>query len=162
MKAVFAHVSNIKAFPSQSTARIELEIPIEAYRAVVDQLFGRDVLVTIAPDALNGAPYGVVEPQFEPDTARGAGGKANRPGPLCMLAVQWCRDPLFWKWMGEVFKFEPKSQEDAAMFLRDYLDIESRRDIDTNDAAAQRFKAHVRLPYMAYMEKAATDERRSD
>jgi hypothetical protein len=156
MKAIYAHVSNIKAFPSQGTARVELEIPIESYRAVVEMVFNMPVLVTIAPAALKDQPYGVVEaandgPPAPRQAAGGSDGGSTRVGALCLLAAQWCKEPAFWRFLGERFQFAPGDEAECAEFIREKLEIGSRKELDSNEDAGNRFKAHFRLPFMDYL-----------
>lgn len=83
---------------------------------------------------------------------------SNRPGPLCLLAVQWCKDAKFQNWLFEKlaisgWQVSPvTSEETAKNNLCLLLGIQSRREIDTNPEAAMRFQTLIRLPYMQYQQ----------
>jgi hypothetical protein len=83
-------------------------------------------------------------------------------GPLCVLAVQWCKDPMFCDFLRE---HEPenwtlnggghqpdKHDEDVAKgVMLDVCDIESRKDLDHNELAAALFNDHFRNPYQRWL-----------
>lgn len=82
----------------------------------------------------------------------------EKPGPLCMLAVAWCKDNKFQDWLFEKlaisgWQMSPvTSEETTKNNLCLLLGIQSRREIDTNPEAAMRFQTLIRLPYMQYQQ----------
>ncbi len=95
------------------------------------------------------AAFALVDEQEQPE----------RIGPLCTLAVMWCRDPAFQAWAQYQFP-EQWPRDDAtrdvppieatshtAEVLRRIVGIKSRRDLDTDPAAARRFNNLIRAPY---------------
>ena len=97
------------------------------------------------------AAFALVDEQEQPE----------RIGPICTLAVMWCREPAFHEFLGESFPdvcaFVKKTnshataEDAAAEVLRSVLGVSSRRDLDTDPAAARRFTNLVRGPYRAYL-----------
>lgn len=81
-------------------------------------------------------------------------GKADVPaadekpkgGDLARLAGMLCANPKFHEWTGLC------SAEDAAQFIRHECGVESRAELDHNEAAAQAFHRNVRLPFLAWQE----------
>lgn len=71
-------------------------------------------------------------------------------GPLCKLAAIWCKDEDFWKWLIEVKKLGAVDEELAAIWIRDTCGIDSRRELDQNEWAAERFQRSVRAPFMEW------------
>jgi hypothetical protein len=61
---------------------------------------------------------------------------------------QWvalrCKDPLFWRFL--LVKDEPS----AVHVVRELCDVASRREFDTDPAAAQRLHQIIRFPYIDY------------
>ena len=77
-------------------------------------------------------------------------------GPLCLLAVKWCRDPQFQKWAVEEFPFiNPAGYRDDEEFCKAVVcsvcSIESRKQLDISKAAADLFHKHIREPYRAFL-----------
>ena len=70
-----------------------------------------------------------------------------KPGPLCQLAVQWCKDPQFQIWA------DVRDEEAAKQFILAECEIESRKEIDTK--AAARFEAYFRKPFMMFQKENA-------
>jgi hypothetical protein len=82
---------------------------------------------------------------------------ADKPkgGALAKLAGQWCADPVFRAWASErthngLF-WHVNSTEEAAEFVREMCVVESRADLDHNEAAAERFHTLIRLPYQQHL-----------
>ena len=74
-------------------------------------------------------------------------------GPLCKLAVQWCKNETFLKWLAnERGIFFSIGEEEAKDIIYGMCEIETRRDLDTNWRAAAIFDKEIRLPYMNYLE----------
>lgn len=72
-------------------------------------------------------------------------------GPLCMLAVQWCKDPMFWRWTDTISAYAVESETGASNLIKSICDIDSRKALDTDPAAAERFHRLMRGPYIEYM-----------
>lgn len=80
---------------------------------------------------------------------------ADKPkgGELARLAGIWCNDPMFWRWA------KVTGVVDAVSLVYVVCGIESRAELDHDDAAATKFQELIRLPYMAYMnEQGAPNE----
>jgi hypothetical protein len=93
-------------------------------------------------------------------------------GPLCMLAVQWCKNiqfqgflaatwPTFWndytndnREGGEYAPWE----HIAALTVQRVCGIESRKELDTNREAARTFNLEIRGPFKE-LEKRDADDR---
>lgn len=70
-------------------------------------------------------------------------------GALCRLAVMWCSDAEFRKWLS------PDSvinEDGAAKRIKEICKVESRKDLDTDKEAAERFHTLIRDPYRHYCE----------
>lgn len=74
-------------------------------------------------------------------------------GPLCKWLVFRCGDPEFWRWLeAEVTDGTPvESSDEASRVVKLYLDIKSRRDVDTCDAAHARCKSYINAPYQRWL-----------
>lgn len=70
----------------------------------------------------------------------------QRPGQLCVMAVTFCNDPLFHDWAGA------RSEEEAKTMICSECGIESRKDLDSDQAAAQIFLTQIRGPFLAWKE----------
>jgi hypothetical protein len=73
-------------------------------------------------------------------------------GALSKLAGVWCADPEFQSWLWESADYigEP-TPEECAETVRAWCRVESRADLDHDEAAAERFTKLIRGPYMKYM-----------
>lgn len=87
----------------------------------------------------------------------------RKPGPLCILAAQWCRDPHFARWLRNTFfKWNGKGMASVEVFteaecravILDRCKIGSRRELDTVPAARETFERDFRKPYMDYLDGA--------
>mgnify|MGYP003649929833 FL=1 len=66
-------------------------------------------------------------------------------GPLSIEAASMCRNPEYWKYAGL------SNESEAAKAMREYLDIETRAEIDHNEGAKERFIKDFRAPFMKYL-----------
>ncbi len=77
-----------------------------------------------------------------------------KSGPLCILACQWCELPAFWAWVNfatHPIVFNPiENAKDAAAFVRELCEIDSRKDLDNDVLAGRVFHASIRQPFMAW------------
>jgi hypothetical protein len=79
-------------------------------------------------------------------------------GPLCQLAVQWCKDEAFQYWscpagmISAANPFgQPPNEQTAKQFILNQCQVASRRELDTNEQAANRFHTLIRIPYMKHI-----------
>ena len=79
-------------------------------------------------------------------------------GSLCLLAVQFCKNPTFWEWLGidpEVYRNRPSVGEEVAkaniLELLSETKIVSRKELDTNPEAARIFQEQIRQPFMRFL-----------
>lgn len=73
-------------------------------------------------------------------------------GALCKLAGIFCNDENFRSWMRLTYDPLPRTAEDAAEIIRRVCKIESRSELDHDQAAAELFHRTFRLPYSAWLE----------
>ncbi|QDQ87714.1 hypothetical protein FMZ60_09005 [Alcaligenaceae bacterium SJ-26] len=66
----------------------------------------------------------------------------QKGGQLARLAGTFCSQPRFRAFSGTA------SSEDAAEWIRQRCGIQSRAELDSNKAAAERFHRRVRIPYV--------------
>lgn len=72
-------------------------------------------------------------------------------GALSKLAGVWCNDPEFWAWLETDPLNACRSAKGAAACLYAICEIESRVELDHDEAASERFNRLIRGPYMKYM-----------
>lgn len=74
-----------------------------------------------------------------------------RGGPLCKKAAILCNDRMFLRWIGSIWKRkEPATPKEAAEFIRNRCRIQSRVELDHDEAAAMRFHKAVLTPYAVW------------
>lgn len=71
---------------------------------------------------------------------------------LCIMACVFCRDPKFWHWADFNSPAVIASADAAKAFITNTCQVKSRIDLDTNEAAGQRFHDLVRAPFLAWKE----------
>ena len=158
MKALFAKVGNIKAFPSSGVCRVEIEVPYEAFAQIVSALHEQQVLVTIAPP-MDG-PYGIrnggsEERVVEPRKPEVPASHESHLGARAKWAVLRCKDEDFRDWLTATFndlwveeRARCETAEEAAKWvICKICDIASRRELDTNTEAGARFDRMIRVPF---------------
>ena len=166
--AIFAKAVQVRDYPSQGVSRIVLEVPVESHVAITGLLYGKDVLVTLAPPAMKG-PYG---PRRAPDEDAPAEPiaiveappslKARSPkgGPLSQLAGQWCKDPRFheflrnrfadtWRASRGRYPDGGKPEDVARDCLYELCDVPSRAELDSDGKAKRFFNDQIRTPFAA-------------
>lgn len=93
--------------------------------------------------------------------------QARRPlgGPLARLAGQWCADAAFQRWIrqthgqamaaawGETEAADMAPAEFARQAILLLCGIDSRAELDHDEAAEDEFHTHVRLPYADHLER---------
>lgn len=67
-----------------------------------------------------------------------------KPGPLCILACQWCNLPAFWVWA------DVANAEGAKRFVLQKCGVDSRLQLDDNYVLARGFFREIRRPFMAW------------
>lgn len=71
---------------------------------------------------------------------------------LVRLAGILPRQPEFRAWLAEA-AHQPITADDAAEFIRIACGVDSRRELDTNGGAADRFHTIVRRPFLAWRDQ---------
>lgn len=85
----------------------------------------------------------------------------RKRGKLVTSAGALCRHPKFQDWLyqnGVVFE---KSEESAAVFVRDYCGVASRSELEGNQQAAEKFM-RLRDEFSAFMQGAPTHGKPTD
>lgn len=81
--------------------------------------------------------------------------RRERMAPLCEWAVMRCGEEPFQRWASghpEAPKYRKDTPtETAKAAVLHFTGVESRRDLDTNERAAQALHAMVRKPYAAWL-----------
>lgn len=72
---------------------------------------------------------------------------------LALLAVMWCKDQDFWDFVNAEFGEDISREEECADWLKEFLDIESRKELMTSVEAQAAFHQQVRGPYMLWMQE---------
>lgn len=74
-------------------------------------------------------------------------------GPLCKWLVMRCAEPEFWRFLeSEVTDGYPvKDEKYAGQVVKDFLGIESRKEVDTDEAAEKQFHDFVRVPFQRWL-----------
>lgn len=148
MKALFAKVTNVKAFPSTGSVRVEIEAPVEQFPAIVALLHEREVLVTVAPKMARA--YGVVDGNSSPSSTPVEPPKESI-GPLCQWAVMRCKDERFLEWLEIVFPPKEYDQHSARDLILNVCEISSRKELDTNPRASDLFDERFRIPFALWL-----------
>ncbi|WP_341918659.1 hypothetical protein [Polaromonas sp. YR568] len=79
--------------------------------------------------------------------------QAEKPkgGELARLAGIWSNEPKFWRWIRTVGGPEIDNDMQAAEWIRNICDVQSRAELDHNNEAGDYFHEAIRLPYMDYL-----------
>lgn len=72
-------------------------------------------------------------------------------GALSKLAGVWCARQEFWEWLETDPLNAAHSPEGAAACVRSICEVESRAELDHDEAAAERFHRLIRGPFSKYM-----------
>lgn len=77
-----------------------------------------------------------------------------KSGPLCILACQWCNLPEFWEWVNfathPIFFNPIENSKDAAKFVKELCEVDSRKCLDSDVLAGRVFHASIRTPFMVW------------
>ena len=84
--------------------------------------------------------------------------EAVAPAPkltgLAYLAVQWCKQPMFWDFLNDhVALTTVLNEQGAKALILHHCVIDSRNELNTDKYAAKIFQDEIRDPYMIYMQK---------
>ena len=151
MKAIHGQVANVRAIPSRQVARVELEFPIEAFGEACAEFYGKSGLLTLCN--MPGG-YGLVNsdekltPQATetPILAPPVDSK-DKVGTLCQLAHILCRRADFQDWLG----ISPGSKDVRAIRalnkVRERCGVDTSKDLDTDNGAANSFHSYFRAPF---------------
>lgn len=71
-------------------------------------------------------------------------------GELCIMACNFCTDRNFWKWIEGQYGCDIDNEAMAKDFVLDICSITSRRHLDSNETAAQKFHNEIRKPFVAW------------
>lgn len=69
---------------------------------------------------------------------------------LARSAGMLCADPMFWLWASESFDSPVRSDKDAAELVRAGCNVDSRKQLDHYDFAAELFREKFVKPYTAW------------
>lgn len=138
MSAIPASSVNLKTM-ADGTLRISFDIePIHAQDAF--KLFAAPG-TQAAIAALRDGTY--LEQPKEPEKPKG--------GELARLAGIWCNEPKFWRWIRTVGGPEIDNNMHAAEWIRKTCDVESRVELDHDEAAGEYFHQAIRVPFSEYL-----------
>ena len=84
------------------------------------------------------------QPVLEPELAKPKGGE------LAKWAGILCSDPLFAKWLEK--NFTPLVARDPAGYIRLWCNVESRRELDHNALAGEKFRNQLLIPFNRWKE----------
>jgi hypothetical protein len=85
-----------------------------------------------------------VEPVSQPEEPK------QKPGQLCVMAVNFCKDPMFWTWIMEAHGLACFNQAEAKEFVLNQCQVESRKELDDLSNAAELFHRLIRRPFLAW------------
>jgi hypothetical protein len=74
-------------------------------------------------------------------------------GDLCWRAVQWCKEPEFWRWIESCGNYVAGDidEEHAKLYVLNICGVESRKELDTNPEASYKFNLLFRGPYQKHL-----------
>lgn len=96
--------------------------------------------------------------QVKRDRVESAPKKMARKRTLSNYAAMLCREPMFMRYLGDAYGLgsEPAfANEVATNWMREFLKIKSRSELDTDTLAAARFHKQIRWPYRNWVERRA-------
>ena len=76
-------------------------------------------------------------------------------GPLCKEACDLCENAVFQKWVATVGGNAKATAQCAKEVILSVCGIESRKELDTNPAAAEKFIKVIRMGFMRHQRKSA-------
>lgn len=107
--------------------------------------------LTLAKKGMAGQRIGAIMVQVDDDVEQAPEVVAPKvkPGDLCIVACNFCKDPLFWRWVSQS-QYECRTEKHAKEWIYGVCDVESRKDLDTNRIAMTRFLTLIREPFLAW------------
>jgi hypothetical protein len=75
--------------------------------------------------------------------------KKDQRGPLCREACDYCGNAAFRLWVAEVGS-DPVSMDDAREWILNVCGVLSRKELDAQPSAGERFIRMVRVPFMRW------------
>lgn len=120
---------------SDGSLRITVEFEPKDAKAAFELFGGRGTPIAVAALKVG---YAAVQ-------ASTAKPEASRMGPLCREAVQLCGRIDYQEWA------HVRDPAAARLHVLEVCGIDSRKELDMNDKAAEKFRTLIRLPFMAYM-----------
>lgn len=112
---------------------VEFELQKEEWDYFVDPNINRQGMVLEMTAYIAHRNQPAVEKPAEPEKPKG--------GQLARLAGIWCREPLFWKFLGV------SNEQDAIEAIYSKCGVTSRAELDSQVSAAKRFHEIIRIPY---------------
>jgi hypothetical protein len=104
-----------------------------------------------AMNLIPGVPFGVARITKEASVAPVEPPK-EKPGPLCVMACNFCADPLFIEFMDCHFS-HCTTEAHAKKVLCEVLGLSSRRELDSDSKKADAFHSLIRKPFLTWKEK---------
>ena len=118
---------------------------LEAQIAAVENISDYEIFSELQP------PYRMLLIRVAVDGDKGGRRmKITNPRDLCIMACVFCRDPQFWQWADFNNPSVIASANAAKDFILNTCQVKSRVELDTNEAAGQRFHDLVRAPFLAW------------
>jgi hypothetical protein len=85
----------------------------------------------------------------------------SAPRDLCIMACAFCRYRDFWEYLQEIDpQHEPWTEGAAKEFILVVCGINSRSELDRNAVAAANFHEKVRLPFVAWRDRASAEPKK--
>ena len=72
-------------------------------------------------------------------------------GPLAKWLIMRCKEPQFWEWLGSGGAPKPTSEQAASELAKEFLGIQSRKEIDLDPDKTERFHRLIRGPYSKWL-----------
>jgi hypothetical protein len=107
--------------------------------------------LTLAKKGMAGQRIAAIMAQVEDDVEQAPAPAApkQRVGELCVMACTFCADEQFQYW-AHTQCGECQTEAEAKAFVLETCRITSRKHLDTEPMAAERFHSLIRAPYMAH------------
>lgn len=102
-----------------------------------------------------GTPFGIARITGESTVTPAAEKEpAEKPGQLCVMACNFCKDSLFQQWVGAQTgaPYSEVTEAAAKEFILMRCRVESRKELDHGEGA-ERFHRKIRGPFMEYRAK---------
>lgn len=74
----------------------------------------------------------------------------EKPGELCIMACNFCEEKEFRRWLCRHFNCDVETADEAKEFIYETCHISSRKELDSNAAAAEIFHREIRAPFVAW------------